>query len=132
MANAISVTHKSVQFSQEFSDRLSRAVGMLKELEGKVYDSKLSNKVRNELCGDIRKAIMDISCNLEFVTKQFGEHMEATVESAKSELAAYIQSVCSNAGLPSSIAADARIVTKMIPGCQTGSTRPRSPNNEAE
>lgn len=70
---------------QDAIDRLTKALDNLKMPAG----------VRHE----IEMARQELRSNLPFVTKSFGEHMEERVEKAKVEVAAYIGSAISRAGL---------------------------------
>ena len=59
----------------------------------------LSKKAQDELLHDIYKARQDIGVNLDFVMSSFKEHMEETVEAAKSEVYGFINHHVQRAGL---------------------------------
>lgn len=90
---------KSEQFAQEARHRMSRAVERLDELEKDLAESGLSQKKVKELAGKIRAARSDLGPNLQFVADQFDEHMERTVEAAKSEVNAYATHLVMRTGL---------------------------------
>ena len=70
---------------------LERAVGAVKVLAAQIDESPLSGKKKKELRSQLQMAEMNLAPNMDFVAKQFDEHMERTVEKAKSEVNAYAQ-----------------------------------------
>ncbi len=82
---------RKLQFSQEMAERFDMAVGALKDLESLLDKSPLSGKKKETLKRQLRVAVMNLAPNMDFVAKQFDEHMERTVEKAKSEVNAYAQ-----------------------------------------
>lgn len=64
---------------------------MLRDLNEKLQSSKLSAKEKDRIRMDIDCIDYQIASNLEFTAKQFGEHMETTVQKAKIEVNAYVE-----------------------------------------
>lgn len=82
---------RKLQFSQEMTERFDIAVRALKVLAAQIDESPLSGKKKKELKDQLRVAEMNLAPNMDFVARQFDEHMERTVEKAKSEVNAYAQ-----------------------------------------
>jgi urease accessory protein UreF len=61
----------------------------LGELAALIAASGLSGKRKTELTRKLDSARMNIGRNLDYVAERFDEHMERTVEKAKSEVNAY-------------------------------------------
>lgn len=91
--------NRQEQFSGDFKERLSVAQKALAELQQQIAATNLSGKAKEALIRQVEKATMNIDCNLDFVTKQFGEHMETVAEHAKIEVEAYTQATIQRAGL---------------------------------
>ena len=82
---------RKLQFSKEMTERFDMAVRALKLLESQIDQSPLSGKKKAALKGQLHTARMNLAPNMEFVAERFDEHMERTVEKAKSEVNAYAQ-----------------------------------------
>lgn len=82
---------RKLQFSQEMTERFDMAVRALKVLAALIDESSLSGKKKKVLKNQLRVAEMNLAPNMDFVAEQFDEHMERTVEKAKSEVNAYAQ-----------------------------------------
>ncbi|KKM86375.1 hypothetical protein LCGC14_1279630 [marine sediment metagenome] len=82
---------RKLQFSREMGERFDMAVQALKDLETQIDAVPLSDKKKEALKKQLRKAEMNLEPNMEFVAERFDEHMERTVERAKSEVNAYAQ-----------------------------------------
>ena len=82
---------RKLQFSREMTERFDMAVRALKVLAAQIDESPLSGKKKKELRSQLQMAEMNLAPNMDFVAKQFDEHMERTVEKAKSEVNAYAQ-----------------------------------------
>ncbi len=87
------------QFAGEHSKRLDRAMAALETLNAQIDAVGLSGKKRDELKGTLEAAVRDLGGNLDFVRKQFGEHIEKVTEHAKIEVEAYAQATIQRAGL---------------------------------
>jgi len=92
-------TDRHKQFQREADEKLQGVMDTLKELDAAIADSGLSAKKAAALRGYVRDARMNLGANLDFVSKQFGEHMEAVSEAAKVEVHGYINNVLHRAGL---------------------------------
>jgi hypothetical protein len=88
-------------FDREMAERLekmaARVASTISTVEADL--ASLSGKKRESALGHLRSLKQEIESNLPYVAKQFDEHMERTVEKAKTEVAAYIHSEVSRAGL---------------------------------
>ena len=82
---------RRTQFSQELQERFAIAQGALTELETLINAAPLSEKKKGELRSKLRTTRMNIGQNTDFVADSFDEHMERTVEKAKSEVNAYAE-----------------------------------------
>ena len=82
---------RKLQFSREMGERFDMVKQALKALAALVDGSPLSGKKKEALKGQLRIAEMNLEPNMEFVAERFDEHMERTVEKAKSEVNAYAQ-----------------------------------------
>ncbi|MFK4706044.1 hypothetical protein ABIC83_002883 [Roseateles asaccharophilus] len=82
-------------FSQEMRQTQVDAIDSLKKLAAALETTSLSAAKRKELVGLVDGAIRELGPNTDFVTKQFGEHMEAVTERAKIEVNAYAQQAMS-------------------------------------
>lgn len=94
------------KFRQEARETLAGSLAALKELREEVERLQVSEKKRKELAWKIEVAERASGSSLEFVLNQFGEHMEATTEKAKTEVDAYILNAAVRAGLSAIAAQD--------------------------
>lgn len=86
---------RRTQFEGEAIDRLNHALEKLAALRERLA----LGKGGKDMLAMLDKAVQEITSNLGFVAKQFGEHMEATIEQAKIEVNAYVQGAVTRAGL---------------------------------
>ena len=82
---------RTTQFSVEMLERFAIAQTALVELAAQINTAPLSEKKKTELRRNLETAKMNIGNNTAFVTDRFDEHMERTVEKAKSEVNAYVE-----------------------------------------
>lgn len=87
------------KFEDEAKEKLTRALGSLEELWNDIDDLKVSEKQKNALKSRVTGARQQLVSGVPFVLKQFGEHMEKTVEKAKVEVNAYVTGTVMRAGL---------------------------------
>ena len=90
---------RQAQFKSENANHLDSVLKSLDELTKAVNALKTTNKAKEELHGHIRSAVQNLTCNLEFVADQFGEHVERTTEKAKCEISAYIEAMIHRTGI---------------------------------
>ena len=89
------------RFKDELADRLGLVETALTTLEQQIKKSPLSEVKRKELISTLTTARNNLTPNLGWVAKIFGEHVEETIEKAKIEVTAYMSSVLARAGLKS-------------------------------
>ena len=82
---------RKLQFSREMGERFDMVVQALKDLAALIDAAPLSGKKKKELQDELRVAEMNLAPNMAFVAERFSEHMESTIEKAKSEVNAYAQ-----------------------------------------
>ncbi|GAF93233.1 unnamed protein product, partial [marine sediment metagenome] len=83
---------------EEFADQLADKVEAARlVVEG--LTKNLSKKKQSEIIGHLESLEQDLRDNVPFHVKQFGEHIETTVEKAKIEIGAYTQMAIQRAGL---------------------------------
>ena len=92
-------TESKTEFKKELAETMKVAVDALAELKDKINEAKLSGKAKDELLASLNKAHMNVTSNLQFVSNQFGEHIEVTLDKAKTEVGAYIQGVIARTGI---------------------------------
>lgn len=86
-------------FRAEGGEAAKQAIREISEVMAEIEQSKLSQKQKEELLRKLAN-IKDNSRNsLRFVLEQFGEHMEATVNKAKTEISAYANQLIVRSGL---------------------------------
>lgn len=94
---------------EEFDGRTRECAALVEaaigEIEGEI-GAALSKPKRERVLGRLKRLRQDLASNLPFVSKSFGEHMEKTVERAKVEVNAYLQSAVQCAGLAALGASD--------------------------
>ena len=83
---------RTSQFRQEATRKLEGARQRLADLGESLAESKIPAKERVRIQAALNRVEMELGANLEFVAKQFDEHMEKTVERAKVEINAYATS----------------------------------------
>ena len=90
------------EFDQEGREAIKLTTQILRDLRTGLENGELSglSKAKQAAVLDkLSKAEMEISKNLPFISKSFGEHMEKTVEKAKVEVHAYVNNAIQRAGL---------------------------------
>lgn len=92
-------TNRHEQFGGELADNFVVAKEELRKLRQKLTESTLGKKAKDELLKHVERAEREIGSSSGFVVEQFGEHMEQTVEKAKSEVNAYMQHVLTRTGI---------------------------------
>lgn len=92
-------TDRRAQFASELKERFAEATTALNELRAEIDAAKLSEKAKDALRSKLHSAERNITPNLKFVADQFDEHMEASTEKAKIEVASYIEAHIRRAGL---------------------------------
>lgn len=78
------------QFSKEIDERLASVVSSLEDMSSQIDDAKMPKAKAEKLKDKLHRVITELTCNLDFVAKSFGEHAEATVEKAKAEVHGYM------------------------------------------
>lgn len=94
-----SPTDRSKQFAGEIDSHCQDCINNLTELAGSIDDMKLPKGKSKEIRNAIDHAIMQLRCNLPFIAKSFGEHVESTSEKAKQEIHGYMMGVITRNGL---------------------------------
>jgi hypothetical protein len=84
-------TTRRDQLQDEISEHMTDAIASLTELR----DAAPTRKLR----AMAERAIQQLTANLPFISEQFDEHAEQTVERAKMEVNAYVQDAIGRAGL---------------------------------
>lgn len=102
------------EYKIETDAKLSECIRLVDEAIAAVDAAGLTKPKRDALLAPLRRAHQHLSCNLPFVAKSFGEHMETRVEKAKVEVEAYISGAINRAGLAALAAKDG--ITKLLGG----------------
>ena len=87
------------QFKVEADETLASATKQLKRLSEQIKESGLSKKKQSALLMTLEHASRGFGSSMKFVSDQFGEHVENTLESAKIEVEAYLTSAINRAGV---------------------------------
>lgn len=87
------------KFDGELKERLGIVEAELAKLREQIMASPLSGKKKDALISTLEGAKRNLTPNLKFVSDQFGEHMENTIEKAKIEVEAYVNSAVVRAGV---------------------------------
>ena len=90
---------KKAQYDAELKERLGIVEDSLAELEKQIDASPLSGKKKDALKSTLGAAQRNLTPNIKFVSDQFGEHMEDTIEKAKIEIEAHVNSAVHRAGI---------------------------------
>lgn len=90
---------QQAQFRGELTGHMKDAIARIDDAIASVDAMGLSKVKAKELKDKLQIARMQIGVNQEFVAKVFGEHMERTVQKAKVEVNAYINSAVRQIGL---------------------------------
>jgi len=92
-------TDRIAQFAGEVKKDVQRSLGNLDKLLAQLDETKVGKAAKEELVSLAKLARQDIESNLPFVAKSFDEHMEQTVQRAKTEINAYANHVVHRTGL---------------------------------
>lgn len=90
---------KRGQFASEVAENIREAHARLREAQALLAESGLSKAKQQAIAGKLSAAISEIGANTQFVSDQFGEHMEKTVQAAKIEVNAYAENALRAAGI---------------------------------
>lgn len=93
------VADKKEQFSSEVRRALADAQAAVEVLEARVKALGVSAKVREELWHQVLMVKNNLVPNVDFVGRQFTEHVERLTDAAKTEVGAYVQATVMRAGL---------------------------------
>lgn len=77
------------QFKDEMRAKLERLSSRIEEMGSALAGSKMPAKERSDLTGRLNSIQQELSSNLPWVAKVFGEHVEEMVERGKVEVNAY-------------------------------------------
>lgn len=87
------------QFKAEANEDVREAFAHMDKLQEEINSLGMSNKRTKGLMESVEFIRKKLTDALPFVGKQFGEHMEKTVERAKVEVNAYVQAMVQRSGL---------------------------------
>lgn len=87
------------KFKAEVAKAAEEAVTQLDELAEKIAAMGLSAKKQKDLLDSVSRAKNKMKSSIPWVAKQFSEHMETTVEKAKTEVNAYATQTLQRMGL---------------------------------
>lgn len=90
---------RSKQFAGELDGTLKECTDAIEAMLEKMTEMGLPKGKTAELKGMLAKVHQELTCNLPFVGKQFGEHVEDTVEKAKQEVHGYMLGVIQRTGI---------------------------------
>jgi hypothetical protein len=90
---------KVAMFRAEGSEAADEAVRAIREMSQEIRDSKLSQKQKDQWLSKLSLIEGRTTGNLKFVASQFGEHMEAVVQKAKTEISAFAHNMIVRTGL---------------------------------
>ena len=94
-----SAPKRAEQFKLELGETLKDAERFMNKLATQIENSTMSKTQKREMLSTLTQAVNNLSANVGFVSSQFGEHVEHTVEHAKIEVGAYLQAAVARAGL---------------------------------
>lgn len=86
---------RRAQFAGEVGDTLNEVLATLDELRVDIEDGKGKKILREK----VERALRELGPNLGYVTRQFDEHMERTVEKAKIEVNAHATQILLQTGI---------------------------------
>lgn len=86
-------------FKAEGGEAARQAIKQITEVMQEIEESKLSQKQKADLLRKLDNIKSNSRNSLRFVLEQFGEHMEATVNKAKTEISAYANHLLVASGL---------------------------------
>ena len=85
--------------ADQFKGELEERVQLGRQLLAEMKEGIARGIGKKELTRLIEHALNELGPNLGFVSDQFGEHVEATIAAAKTEIAAYLANETARAGL---------------------------------
>lgn len=91
--------HREKMFRAEGRQEAQEVLNRVDALITKIKDSKLSQKQKEEITRDLDYIRDGSKRNLQFVLNQFGEHMENTINKARTEISAYAHHLMVRTGL---------------------------------
>lgn len=96
---AIPPHDKKEQFASEVRTSMMKAMTHIRDAIRELQDGKPSKTHSKNVAEILHMAVMECDQNVPFVEKSFREHMETTVEKAKSEVHGYVLGQVTAAGL---------------------------------
>jgi len=87
------------QFASEAKRTMESSEASIREAIAEVDAMNLSGKAKAQIKSKLYTALQNIGANIQFVADQFGEHMETSVERAKTEVNAYVNNAIGRAGI---------------------------------
>lgn len=87
------------QFTQEMKDTVGDALGRLDKAIRKLDSLGITKQKADQLREELQMARQEIRSNLPFVAQSFGEHVEDTIEAAKTEIHGFMQATIQRAGI---------------------------------
>jgi hypothetical protein len=91
-----------IEGKEAAQETLNRMMQIIAEIQASRLSQKEKDRISKELL-NVRDRMKD---NLKFVLEQFGEHMEATVQKARTEISTYAQAILVRTGLSKLIGND--------------------------
>lgn len=88
-------------FVPELDESIDSAKTILKKLREKISGNikGMTKAQQDQILGALDIAMRDAGSSLDYISKTFGEHVETRVETAKTEIHAYMQGAISRLGL---------------------------------
>lgn len=105
---------RSHMFRAEGREAAQQVLNRIDALNAKINDAKISQKMKDDLTHDLSVIRDHMKSNLRFVLDQFGEHMEATIQKARTEISAYANHLIVRTGLAKLIGKDGEDSKKML------------------
>jgi hypothetical protein len=93
------VQKSDATFKKEMTETMQEGITRLNDLVEMIEALPISARKKDELRTKAKTVGYAMNSNVNFVAKQFGEHVETTVEKAKIEVDAYINARVQQAGL---------------------------------
>jgi len=87
------------QFKEDVQDSMATMKATRRRIEKKLSEGKLSKKLQDELRSEIFELLRIFEDSAPFVMERFEENVQATVATAKTELASYVSLVAQKRGL---------------------------------
>jgi hypothetical protein len=90
---------RKVEARGEMSKLMETSRAHVRNAAEAIQKSSLSAKAKEAIIAELNMATRDVGTSIDWVAKCFDEHMERTVEKAKTEVAAYVTATVVRAGL---------------------------------